>query len=140
MGDKLGGRWLKPVEKDHECNRPYLWAAKEGQRWQCLAVVDRGPVIDRKCEKVWRVGRHDDGGKGWFPDGGFEQAGPKSAADVELKRFAIATPEEVMYWVAAELSDQDLVPAEEVAKGGRTFPVRQVIQAIQKRYEIGRTQ
>lgn len=142
MGDKLGGRWLKPVPGDHECRTPWLWGVKEGRRWQCLAVIGGTMVTggkfvgEHKCEKVWHVGRHDDGGKGWFPD----EVDDESTKDTFLHRFRLATDEEIMYWVVGTLTAQGDHDPKKVEKGGVTFPVRQVVEAIKGNFKIGKTQ
>lgn len=109
MGVKLGGQWLDPKPGAHECPRPYLWFAKEGQRWQCA-----------KCGKIWVVERDADG-RIWLPE---------NPDDASLTVFRVVDDIAVMNHLVAELGP-------DAQNGEEQFPARQVLEAIMKHFKIG---
>lgn len=111
MGVKLGGQWLDPKPGAHECPRPYLWFAKEGQRWQC-----------GKCGKIWVVERDADG-RIWLPE---------DPEDASLAIFELVDKVELDRVLAEELDADAIVGA------GSMHPVQTVVGVIRKHFDIGR--
>ena len=119
------------LTREHACAKPFLWFAKAGQQWRCGREMPGG----ERCGRLWEVTVDQNHGNPkklkWTEVPGAEPTG-------RLERFAPAREDEILYWVAHELSDIGEMQA--VMKGGERFPIRQVIEAVQKHFTIGKVQ